>query len=58
MLCDYLFMFQQAESHSIYGAEIDEWVKAWNMYSRNKDALDLLVQKIEGVRKFTVRWLS
>src|SRR5436190_7312506 len=28
-LCNHLFVFQQAKGYSIYGAEIDEWVKAW-----------------------------
>jgi len=34
--------------------EIEEWVKALSMYSRNRDALDLLLQKIEGVKNLSV----
>jgi len=34
--------------------EIEEWLKALSMYSRNRDALDLLLQKIEGVKNLSV----
>jgi hypothetical protein len=34
--------------------EVEEWVKALSGYSQNRDALDLLLQKIEGVKKLSV----
>jgi len=46
--------FKKTEMRPDYEAEIEEWVRALSMYSRNRDALDLLLQKIEGVKELSV----
>jgi len=49
-----LFIRFQMEGRPSYKEKVRKWIEALSMYSRNKDALDLLIQKIEGVLKFTV----
>jgi len=46
--------FKKTETRPDYEAEIEEWVRALSMYSGNRDALDLLLQKIEGVKELSV----